>query len=96
MRLEKLVLQWNAIVFHAQISWDYRIEGWVRIELRTFRDQAPLPGAIDGYLKLEADVDTIRSAGGAGTYVLAQLNGFSDTVGYKRALAAWNQHDLFG
>lgn len=89
-------LTWRGIEMNATHTPDYISTGWSHIELRVTKPKGkPVPITDTGYLSHFLDEDALKAAGGAAAFFLAWLEREATAKAYAKALARWQQLDLF-
>ena len=89
-------LVWRGIVCRVTHERDYISKGWSHIELRVVRPKGrPLPITDTGYRSHFLDEDVLYAAGGPVSFFHAWLDREANTKAYRKALAKWQQLDLF-
>lgn len=87
---------WRGIEMSATHSPGYISEGWSHIEIRLLKPKGrPLPITDTGYLSHFLDEADLKAAGGAVAFFRAWLDREADSKAYRKALARWQQLDLF-
>ncbi len=87
---------WRGIELSATHSPDYISAGWSHIELRVVKPKGrPVPITDTGYLSHFLDENDLKAAGGPAAFFLAWLDREADSKAYRKALARWQQLDLF-
>lgn len=90
-------LEWRGIKCRVTHDPDHRgSEGWSRLQITVIAPfDYPLPVSGTAQAVREIDEDEINAAGGVEAFVLAWMDRDSATPRYARALARWQQTDLF-
>lgn len=87
---------WRGIEMSATHSPNYISAGWSHIELRVVKPKGrPVPITDTGYLSHFLDEADLKAAGGAVAFFMAWLDREADSKVYRKALARWQQLDLF-
>jgi len=87
---------WRGIEMLATHSPNYISAGWSHIELRVVKPKGrPVPITDTGYLSHFLDEADLKAVGGAVAFFRAWLDREADSKAYRRALARWQQLDLF-
>ena len=87
---------WLGIEMSATHSPNYISPGWSHIELRVVKPKGmPVPITDTGYLSHFLDEADLKAAGGAVAFFRAWLDREADSKAYRKALARWQQLDLF-
>lgn len=87
---------WRCIEMSATHSPNYISAGWSHIELRVLKSKGrPVPITDTGYLSHFLDEADLKAAGGAAAFFRAWLDREADSKAYRKALARWQQLDLF-
>lgn len=87
---------WRGIVMTATHTPDYISTGWSHVELRVVKPKgAPLPITTTGYLSHFLDGEQLAAAGGPAAFFLAWIEREATSKAYRKALASWQQLDLF-
>jgi len=87
---------WRGIEMSATHTPDYISAGWSHIELRVVKPKGrPVPITDTGYLSHFLDEADLKAAGGAVAFFRAWLDREADSKAYRKALARWQQLDLF-
>jgi hypothetical protein len=77
-------------------SQNYISAGWSHIELRVVKPKGrPVPITNTGYLSHFLDETDLKAAGGAVAFFREWLDREADSKAYRKALARWQQLDLF-
>lgn len=87
---------WRGIEMSATHSPNYISAGWSHIELRVVKPKGrPVPITDTGYLSHFLDEADLKAAGGPVAFFRAWLDREADSKAYRKALARWQQLDLF-
>lgn len=87
---------WRGIEMSATHSPNYISAGWSHIELRVVKPKGrPVPITNTGYLSHFLDEADLKAAGGPVAFFRAWLDREVDSKAYRKALARWQQLDLF-
>lgn len=87
---------WRGIAMTATHTPNYVNDGWSHIELRVLRPKGiPVPITDTGYRSHFLDGDDVAAAGGAAAYFRTWLEREARSKAYLKALANWQQLDLF-
>jgi hypothetical protein len=87
---------WCGIEMSATHSPNYISTGWSHIELRVLKPKGrPVPITDTGYLSHFLDEGDLKAAGGAVAFFRAWLDREAESKAYCKALARWQQLDLF-
>lgn len=87
---------WRGIEMTATHTRDYISTGWSHLELRVVKPKGiPVPITTTGYLSHFTEEELVKAAGGPAAFFLAWLDREADSKDYRKALARWQQLDLF-
>lgn len=87
---------WQGIEMSATHSLNYISAGWSHIELRVVKPKGrPVPITDTGYLSHFIDEADLKAAGGPVAFFRAWLDREAGSKVYRKALARWQQLDLF-
>lgn len=97
-RLRKSVekFTWCGIEMSATHSPNYISAAWSHIELHVVKPKGrPVPITDTGYLSHFLDEADLKAVGGPVAFFRAWLEREADSKAYRKALARWQQLDLF-
>lgn len=87
---------WLGVEMSATHTRDWLGDGWSHIEMRVLRPKGrPVPITDTGYLSHFLDEADLKAAGGPVAFFRAWLDREADSKAYHKALARWQQLDLF-
>lgn len=87
---------WRGIEMSATHSRDWLSVGWSHLEMRVINPRGvPVPITTTGYLSHFTEEDIVKAAGGPAAFFLAWLEREAGSKAYRKALARWQQLDLF-
>lgn len=87
---------WRGIEMSATHTRDWLGEGWSHLEMRVLKPKGrPVPITDTGYLSHFLDEADLKAAGGTVAFFRAWLDREAESKAYRKALARWQQLDLF-
>lgn len=89
-------LVWRGVVCRVRHRRNYLSRGWSHVELIVVSPKGvPLPITSTGYLSHFLDEDDLYAAGGPVSFFHTWLDREASAKPYKKALAKWQQLELF-